>query len=225
MTWRPGRRMCTRAMSTETAHFCRDGLLSLTNRVYHKPCWMIQGPLTIISDSLCVFCHSDKFGHFVIYLASENQGAQFDSSNFLRGQFFFQTDPPSHQLVGRHQRRFSVIWSHLKDTVRDVPLLTQIAHPMKLSAALFVFNDVLVSWLLGGGGGGEGGEGCSWNYVFTSCWWSVMKPASSDKVLWGHGSPVVGFYRSRTWTLIVSHHSNVLVQQLVLHDSNMDNVQ
>ena len=43
----------------------------------------------------------------------------------------------------------------LKDTARDVPLLTQIAHPMKLSAALFVFNDVLVSWLLGGGG--EGG--------------------------------------------------------------------
>ena len=116
-----------------------------------------------------MFCHSDKFGHFVIYLASENQGAQFDSSNFLRGQFFFQTDPPSHQLVGRHQRRFSVIWSPLKDTVWDVPLLTQIAHPMKLCTALFALNDVLVSWLLGvvvvrGGGG-------SWNYVFTSCWW------------------------------------------------------
>ena len=162
MTWRPGKRMycwvyvrTTRTMSTETAHFCRDGLLFLkTNTVYHKTCRMVQGPLTIISDSLCVFCHSDKFGHFVIYLASENQGAQFDSSNFLRGQFFFQTDPPSHQLVGRHQRRFSVIWSPLKDTARDVPLLTQIAHPMKLSAALFVFNDVLVSWLLGGGEGG-----------------------------------------------------------------------
>ena len=55
MTWRPGRRMCTRTMSTETAHFCRDGLLSLiTNTVYHKTCSMIQGPLTIISDSLCV---------------------------------------------------------------------------------------------------------------------------------------------------------------------------
>ena len=29
---------------------------------------------------------------------------------------------------------------------------------MKLSAALFVFNDVLVSWLLGGGGGDGGGS-------------------------------------------------------------------
>ena len=53
--------------------------------------------------------------------------------------------------------------------------------PMKLSAALFVFNDVLVSWLLGGSGGGLGGAPETMSSLLAGG--SVMKPASSDKVL------------------------------------------
>ena len=52
---------------------------------------------------------------------------------------------------------------------------------MKLSAALFVFNDVLVSWLLGGSGGGLGGAPETMSSLLAGG--SVMKPASSDKVL------------------------------------------
>ena len=60
MPWRPGRRMycwvyVLHGQCPQNRHiFCRDCLLSLTNTVYHKTCRMIQGPLTIISDSLCV---------------------------------------------------------------------------------------------------------------------------------------------------------------------------
>ena len=50
---------------------------------------------------------------------------------------------------------------------------------MKLSAALFVFNDVLVSWPLGGGEGGGAPETMS----SLLAGGVVMKPASSDKVL------------------------------------------
>ena len=63
---------------------------------------MTSGPMTLIWETVCVL--SDKFGHFVICLASGNQaGAQFDGSNFLWGQFFFQPPPqwgpPSSCLV------------------------------------------------------------------------------------------------------------------------------
>ena len=53
---------------------------------------------------------------------------------------------------------------------------------MKLCTALFALNDVLVSWLLGGGGGGEGG-GAPETMSSLLAGGSVMKPASSDKVL------------------------------------------
>ena len=116
------------------------------NIIWHQDLWGS-------SERLCVL--SDKFGHFVICLASGNQGAQFDSSNFLRGQFFFQPAPPSSCLVLSHHRRFSVIWlssTGLKDTSNDFLMLVTIIplRDQNHHHCCFDWNWLMFSWLLGG---------------------------------------------------------------------------
>ena len=102
------------------------GYLSNPNVSQYDMTWVA---MMLIWESVWVL--SDKFGHFVICLASGNQaGAQFDSSNFLRGQFFFQSPPQMGPIIvfsrRRHQRRFSVIWLHFKATSNDLLLLITI---------------------------------------------------------------------------------------------------